>query len=99
MINELFPVSIVENILSIPIAPAGGDDRLIWLHASDGILSVRSTYFVARELLHLDTILRENRDAIWPILWKSKAGSRVINFAWKILHGIIPSSMALSSRA
>lgn len=50
-VNMFFTVEVANSIMKIPLARQGGEDCLIWSEVRDGILSVKSVYFVARSVL------------------------------------------------
>lgn len=50
-LNYLFDVDQVKAILQIPIVRFGGVDKLIWSSSSDGRISMKTSYFHARQLL------------------------------------------------
>lgn len=59
---------------------------------------MKSAYFLARDFLGLPCPDRNSRRKSWAVLWQSEAGPRVINFARKVLHGIVPTSVALLTK-
>ena len=50
-LNPLFEVEDVSVILSIPICIAGSNDRLIWKYAKIGNNEVKSSYYLAKDLI------------------------------------------------
>jgi hypothetical protein len=49
LIEQIFPVEIVEKICSIPISPQTQEDKIIWARTKNGIFSVCSAYHLEVE--------------------------------------------------
>ena len=76
MIMEGFESDVAEGIISIPISITGASDKLGWFHTASGVYSVKSGYWVARELMEDEAFERKGRGAtstksLFGQLWKS----------------------------
>lgn len=95
LIFSLFPPNIVDHILQIPVVLYRGEDWQIWACSTNGIFTVKSAYYVARDLLDKPCPDRSSRNSVWLLTWKSMMRPHVINFIWKVVHGIVHCSAAL----
>lgn len=71
---------------------------MIWAEASDGVLSVKSAYFIARILLGKRMPNHESQKKVWRLLWMSATGPRVRTFIWKLVYGILHCAVGLGKR-
>ena len=63
-----------------------------------GHFSVRSAYFVARDLLGKEVLRAELRSPIWKLLWSAAIMPKVKFFIWRLLWAILPTTDSLASR-
>lgn len=68
VVSMFFDKKIANDICKIHVCKNGGDDQLIWAETSDGILNVKSTYYVVRRLLGKHMPDRESKGKVWRFL-------------------------------
>jgi hypothetical protein len=104
LLRSLFFGVDVSRILQIPINNHGFDDFLAWSATSHGRYTVRSGYYLQwrhqfggfANQLALPGSSANN--PVWQALWKLKIASKVKNFIWRTLHGIVPLKCILANR-
>ncbi|XP_057794267.1 uncharacterized protein LOC131010650 [Salvia miltiorrhiza] len=84
-----------KNIMSIPLLPNAGPDRMIWHYSNNGIYSVKSAYKLASSLT-LDTTYKV--EGQWDCLWKIDVPPKVKHFLWRAARDNLPSKHRLLSR-
>lgn len=95
VLTTLFPYSISKEILKIHLPSQLGQDSLIWTPSSTGDFSIKSAYrhfFQHRFALNSDV-----SRADWRLLWKSDLHPRHKHFLWKVVVGLLSTSMRLAS--
>lgn len=80
------------------------EDFVAWQYTKSYSFSVRSAYYVEWEHQFGAQTRRGdgqgtmNTNPVWDILWKLQIPSKVIFFAWRALHGIVPGMSVLANR-
>ncbi|XP_019182124.1 PREDICTED: uncharacterized protein LOC109177267 [Ipomoea nil] len=93
LVINMFEQRDAELILKIPVATEF-DDTWCWRGDIRGLYSVKNGY---RMLTPLHG--QEGTDsAVWRNLWRLKIPPNIKNFVWRILHGVLPTMMAINSR-
>ncbi|KAG4982753.1 hypothetical protein JHK82_027613 [Glycine max] len=91
--NEVgMAISFLNDVDSKQIHPQR-DDAWVWEADSSGYYSAKSAYNMMRELLHEGA---EDKD--YAELWKVKAPSKVLVFAWRVLRDRLPTRANLHKR-
>ena len=80
-----------EAILCIPLSRRNIPDSLMWLPNKDGVYTVKSGYFIARELAsemdgREESSSVRNGGLTWPRLWKlhlPNLPSKIKVFGWR----------------
>ena len=90
-----------EVILRIPLSRRQVQDRVVWMHCSNGKYAVKSGYWVACMLAE-DAIGREeyseqSEDSrVWSQLWKLRVPNKIKIFGWRACLNILPSKVNLA---
>ncbi|KAK9951183.1 hypothetical protein M0R45_006640 [Rubus argutus] len=76
VLHTIFPPVVVEKILCIPLSRYLMLDKLTWKLEKKGFFSVKSAYWIARDIV-LDNIaasssLGDPYNLLWKVLWNSK---------------------------
>ncbi|XVF38201.1 hypothetical protein REPUB_Repub20aG0079800 [Reevesia pubescens] len=85
-------------IRHLPLSRSTCEDRLIWKGGLLGQFSVRSAYYVACSILRDGQEWPSSREVRWRHVWTSRVIPKVKIFAWRLLHGILPTYEALKQR-
>lgn len=101
LIEQIFPVEIVEQICSIPISPLEMQDRLVWAGTSTRHFSVRSTYHLERE--QQARLLGSCSDSslsssMWTFIWTLQIPRSAQLFIWRACNEILPTKEKLHKR-
>ena len=75
-------------------------DKLIWKLEKKGFYSVKSAYWIARDIV-LDNILASSSlgdpyNSLWKALWNSKIPGKVKKILWRASHNLLPTRDCLS---
>ncbi|KAL8547449.1 hypothetical protein ACS0TY_006976 [Phlomoides rotata] len=93
-VTTLFPHDVLACILAIPVIGAEIRDELIWRFNKDGIYSARSGYV---DGTRLELVAGAEEVVRWSLIWDLHVLQRVMHFLWKLVHGILPTSINLIS--
>jgi hypothetical protein len=97
LIEQIFPVDVVEKICSLAISPRVAQDKQVWAYTANGLFIVRSVYY-----LELDRKARLNSNSsISPHqspIWKLHVPRVVHLFLWKACNDILPTKERLMKR-
>lgn len=85
-------ISFLNDVDSKQIHPQRSD-VWVWEADSSGHYSARSAYSMMREVLYEGT-----EDSAFEELWKVKAPSKVLAFAWRLLRDRLPTRANLHKR-
>ena len=85
ILDKIFLGFEVENILSIPIPHYPQEDQLIWVGNKKGIFTVKSAYFLAREIIEKhergESLVGDICAPLWKKMWHLNILARVRIFA------------------
>ncbi|OMO72106.1 hypothetical protein CCACVL1_17948 [Corchorus capsularis] len=68
-------------------------DTFIWHGTSNGHYTVKSGYYVARNLLGKVSPALDYRAAIWSRLWGASVQPKIKFFLWRVRHNILPTKL------
>ena len=103
LITHIFPPSIENQILSIPLSLAGNQDNFIWPHAEDGVYSCKTGYKFLKQnqvLAAASTSISvaQLQPTTWKKVWSFAALPRCKELAWRCCNNILPVKTQLSVR-
>ncbi|XP_075633561.1 uncharacterized protein LOC142606033 [Castanea sativa] len=83
-------------IFCMPLSRRHAFDLIIWLHTKNEEYSVRSGYYVARELLRQESNKGEcseedKGELLWRHLWKLHIPNKFKVFGWKVCQNALPT--------
>ncbi|GAU35033.1 hypothetical protein TSUD_103560 [Trifolium subterraneum] len=92
--------SLVEQFLEVlnGVILTDQDDNWRWKPDSNGIFSVKSTYELVSNLMSDRGRITPEQASAFKFLWKGLAPSKVLGFAWLLLHDRIPTKVNLFRR-
>ncbi|OMP09037.1 hypothetical protein COLO4_05866 [Corchorus olitorius] len=85
-------------IRGLPIPNQDENDVLIWNLDPMGRFSVRSGYFVARNVLGRNDPSIMDRMPLWNNIWKSRVYPKVQFLIWRLVKGILPVRSILQQK-
>ena len=96
----LWELNLVDILLaSLEGVILGSDvDRWVWLPEKDGCFSVKSMYMVLERILLMEVDFCSSKEAVFEVLWRSPAPSKVVAFSWTLLLDRIPTRANLAIR-
>jgi len=101
LLEQLFPLQIVENISRIPIAPRSAEDRMIWSSTLSGQFSVRSAYHMEvaqRSIAFASCSNPAMHSLVWKLLWRLDIPRSTQLFLWQACQNILPTKQKLFRR-
>jgi hypothetical protein len=101
LIEQLFPLDIVEHICNIAISPRTMHDRFIWGGTTDGQFAVRSAYHMEIERRESLTGSSSNsgvHSPLWNSLWQLQIPLMTILFLWRACNKTLPTKVNLCRR-
>ena len=94
VLDRIFLSFEVKNILSIPIPHYPQEDQLIWVGNKKGIFTVKSAYFLAREIIEKhergESLVGDICAPLWKNMWHLNIPAKVRIFAWRLCMKAIP---------
>ncbi|OMO64639.1 reverse transcriptase [Corchorus capsularis] len=100
-IDELMDIVVdedVSRILCLPIPRLPGRDTLIWDASSSGNFSVKSAYYVARQILGHDVNIDDESRKLWRRVWGSSIPPKIHYFIWRLIWNLLPIKTNLQQR-
>ena len=95
VICQLFLPVDAETILGIPLSIRLPGDRIIWAETNNDCFTVCNAYKVAMKLHRTDQNASASSDSshqsFWRKLWRLPIPHKVLHFAWKACHNILPT--------
>ncbi|KAK3198465.1 hypothetical protein Dsin_021880 [Dipteronia sinensis] len=90
----------IDGILRIPVGFRHAKDSLIWDFENNGCFSVRSGYWVGRDLACSRDMASNSGELSnwWKVLWRMKLPMKIKLFIWKACNDWIPSMANLTRR-
>ena len=93
LVRSLYPGTLANSILSIPVSLVGGPDSLIWTKSSSGTYTTKADYaFLFKGKFPNQPA---NNNSFWKFLWSISLPQKQLLFIWKLLHKAIPSNDVL----
>ena len=89
MIREIFTETDGTNISSIHLSREKIPDKLIWRSLIIGEFTVRSAYYVTRQILEKEVPNATQRHKVWGFLWTANVSPKIKFFAWRLIFGIL----------
>lgn len=92
-----------EAILQVPLSRRVVQDVLVWSSSKKGRYSVRSGYFVAKQLRKEEFKAGESSEhkadgPLWSRIWKAEVPNKIKIFSWRACHNILPTQDNLIRR-
>lgn len=89
VLNDIFNEHDVHFFRGIPISTQSREDTWVWKFEKSGRFFVRSCYRA------LQGVQQWVQKVFWQKIWKLELPSKVINFAWRVCRGCLPTATAL----
>ncbi|KAL6222511.1 hypothetical protein ACLB2K_005903 [Fragaria x ananassa] len=84
LLDELFPLHIVQKILALPISTRVHNDRWTWGEDKKGRFTVKSAYHVARRrVLANNAAVANPSSQLWNKIWTAPVPGKVKICVWK----------------
>ena len=92
-----------DAILRVPLSRRVVQDVLLWSFAKEGRYTVRSRYFVAKQLRKDESNDGESSKhkvvgSLWSRLWKAAIPNKIKIFSWRACLNILPTQDNLIQR-
>ncbi|KAL0411142.1 UNVERIFIED_CONTAM: hypothetical protein Slati_3703900 [Sesamum latifolium] len=89
-----------DAILGIPTSRFGQIDKWVWHHTDNGLFSIGSAYFIAKEIEEEPQAgpSSNQTDCNWNFIWNTVIPSKIQMFAWKACLNAIPTGKNLEKR-
>ncbi|KAL6961204.1 hypothetical protein U1Q18_052490 [Sarracenia purpurea var. burkii] len=104
-IRENFLLEDADAILALPICANERNDQLIWFHTKDGKYTVKTGYWLAREMEEENSNRRidygqssQQTGNWWTGLWNLVIPPKIKIFLWRAYKNALPTSARLSSK-
>lgn len=101
LLESLFSTEEVRLIQEIPISSTNQGDTLIWKGTKNGVFSVKSAYFLQKEILSRSLAECSSRGVvsdIWKKIWTLPVPAVERNFLWRACKEILPTRENLCRR-
>jgi hypothetical protein len=101
LLQQLFSPEEIELIQKLPISHTNQDDKLIWKGTASGVFSVKSAYYLQKELaaVHMaEGFDRGQNSEVWRTIWKLPIPNVKKNFFWRACHESLPTRDNLCRR-
>lgn len=101
ILQALFQPEVAEAIQRLPICQSLQDDQLRWTHTKDGQFTVKSGYWMTKNLKDATSSIPSSSSrnpSYWKWIWKWKIKPKIQVFLWKCLRGILPTKHNLIAR-
>ena len=92
---DLFESGHDRNGLNAPLFQLRVPDCPIWVDLVVRQLLVKSAYYVAWKVLGKDDLLSHHRLCCWRMVWIANLLPKIKLFAWRLMNGILPTTIAL----
>lgn len=92
LIDQLFNPEEISAILSIPLSSTNQADALTWRGMAKGTLSVRSAYYIAKDMevrRSPSSSGGRHNSEVWRQIWKLNVPNVEKNFIWRACHNIL----------
>ena len=102
LVKALFLQFEANEILKIPLRHSLPEDPLIWLGNRKGSFSVKSAYYIARELVEFEATGASSSNHLaspfWKKIWHVNVPPKVKIFAWRVCLDGLPTMLNLRRR-
>ena len=98
MVREVLCEEDAGLVETIPLCKTSKPDRLIWIDFVTGMFTVKSAYYVARNILSREQLPRDSRVMVWRKLWTTKVAPKIKYFMWRLFQGILSTRMRLREK-
>ncbi|OMO81404.1 reverse transcriptase [Corchorus capsularis] len=98
LVSDLFEEEDASRILGLAILRHPVCDCLIWNANRMGDFSVKSAYYVARDVLQRADSLQGPRQQTWKLVWSSHIMPKILFFTWRLIWNILLTKGNLLSR-
>ncbi|XP_062028650.1 uncharacterized protein LOC133744575 [Rosa rugosa] len=103
MVKSLFLTHEADMILGMPLGLRSIPDKLVWHYTKNGVYSVNSGYWVARDLQIRQSgsgagSSYNGSKGIWEKIWRINAPQKIRVFMWRAIHGFLPCATNLQQR-
>ena len=95
LVREIFTVADASLVTSIYLSKQIISDKLIWKHSVNGMFTVKSAYFVAKQVLGKMVHPNFNKINAWKIIWIANVSPKVKFFICRMMQGILPIGVSL----
>ena len=99
LVKSLFLQFEANEILKIPLNHSLPEDSLIWLGNRKGSFTVKSAYYVDKELVELEAASASSSNHLaspfWKKIWQVNVPSKVKIFAWRVCLDGLPTLLNL----
>ena len=101
-IDALFLPHEAEEIKKIPLSNRLPTDKQIWACSPNGLFTVCSAYWVAREMVrprNFNSSLDDGRyRQFWTKIWKIQVPHKIRHFTWRACRDVLPTKVNLVKR-
>ena len=94
-VRDIFIEADASLVTSIHLSKQSIPDKLIWKHSVNGMFTVKSAYFEAKQVLGKVVHSTYNRVNAWKTIWKANVSPKVKFFVWRMVQGILPIDTSL----
>ncbi|XP_013738900.1 uncharacterized protein LOC106441652 [Brassica napus] len=96
LIRNVFPVEIQEKIFAITPQGQFGDDTYTWDFFKTGHYTVKSGYWVQRNIINTSQqqqyVNQPSLDGLYQQIWKLNANPKIHHFLWKCVNNTLPAA-------
>ena len=96
--RDIFTAEDTSLITSIHLSKQSIPDKLIWRETDSGTYTVKSRYYMARQILGKEMQQGHQRQKIWSIIWRARVLPKIKYFAWRMVQGLFPTCTQLLRR-
>lgn len=99
LIQQSYLIPDAQIILTIPLSPFSHADSWFWHYKSNGCYSVKSGHNIAIDENKSETTSSSNMISVWwKAFWAIKIPRKMLMFAWRGYHEILPTTKGLYRR-
>ena len=101
LLDNLFTKEEAQLILTLPVSTTSQADTCIWRGAKHGSFSVRSAYYIHREMKRrglAESSSIGERSTVWKKIWELKIPDVEKTFLWRACHESLPMRQNLQRR-
>jgi ribonuclease HI len=101
LLDNLFTREEAQLILTLPVSMTSQEDTCIWRGTNNGSFSVRSAYYIQREIERrglAESSSTGERSKVWQKIWNLKIPNVEKTFLWRACHESLPTRQNLKWR-